>query len=205
MTTFNVAVSASADDGHENSSGTVNTTNTFSIIVDATNEWIGVRFQNVTVPSGATINSASLSFVPSSSGDEPNHPIYGNDVDNAAAFTAGATSDISTRTRTTATVTWSSTNLGATGTSLHSTPDLATIVQEIIDRAGWASGNAMAFMLQGSSDGTRDLEVYLYDNGSLIPELDIDYTAGGGADPEGSLIGGKLIRGGLLLHGVLGR
>ena len=27
----------------------------------------------------------------------------------------------------------------------------------------------------------------------------------GGADPEGSLIGGKLIRGGLLMHGVLGR
>jgi hypothetical protein len=28
---------------------------------------------------------------------------------------------------------------------------------------------------------------------------------GAGADPEGSLVGGKLIRGGLLLHGVLGR
>jgi hypothetical protein len=34
--------------------------------------------------------------------------------------------------------------------------------------------------------------------------LEVNYTAGGG-DPEGSLIGGKLIRGGLLLHGVLGR
>jgi len=30
----------------------------------------------------------------------------------------------------------------------------------------------------------------------------INYTAAGG-DPEGSLIGGKLIRGGLLRHGVL--
>jgi hypothetical protein len=30
-------------------------------------------------------------------------------------------------------------------------------------------------------------------------------AAGGGGDPEGSLIGGKLLRGGLLLHGVLGR
>ena len=34
-----------------------------------------------------------------------------------------------------------------------------------------------------------------------------DYKAAeaAGGDPEGSLIGGKLIRGGLLLHGVLGR
>lgn len=30
-------------------------------------------------------------------------------------------------------------------------------------------------------------------------------AAGGSADPEGSLIGGKLLRGGLLIHGVLGR
>jgi hypothetical protein len=35
---------------------------------------------------------------------------------------------------------------------------------------------------------------------------DFSITAIGGAtDPEGSLIGGKLLRGGLLLHGVLGR
>ena len=34
---------------------------------------------------------------------------------------------------------------------------------------------------------------------------DTQQTAGGGGDPEGSLIAGKLIRGGLLLHGVLGR
>lgn len=29
------------------------------------------------------------------------------------------------------------------------------------------------------------------------------FAAAGGGDPEGSLIGGKLIRGGLLKHGVL--
>lgn len=34
--------------------------------------------------------------------------------------------------------------------------------------------------------------------------IEIDYTESGG-DPEGSLIGGKLLRGGLLLHGVLTR
>jgi hypothetical protein len=35
------------------------------------------------------------------------------------------------------------------------------------------------------------------------PKLVVDYTAA--VDPEGSLVGGKLIRGGLLLHGVLTR
>lgn len=32
-----------------------------------------------------------------------------------------------------------------------------------------------------------------------------DYTPAAGGDPEGSLIGGKLLRGGLLTHGVLVR
>jgi hypothetical protein len=43
----------------------------------------------------------------------------------------------------------------------------------------------------------------LYAAGSGLPYSSWD--GGGGGDPEGSLIGGKLIRGGLLLHGVLGR
>ena len=36
----------------------------------------------------------------------------------------------------------------------------------------------------------------------LIKELTVSARVGGG-DPEGSLTGGKLIRGGLLRHGVL--
>ena len=38
------------------------------------------------------------------------------------------------------------------------TPDLKTIVQEIVNRAGWVSGNAMVFILDGSSGvGVRAL------------------------------------------------
>jgi cysteine-rich repeat protein len=38
------------------------------------------------------------------------------------------------------------------------TPDLSTIVQEIVDRPGWASGNAVAFIFTGS--GVRTAESY---------------------------------------------
>lgn len=179
MTTLNIPIAASADDAIEATPAAASVT-AASGLSDATNEWQGLRFVNVTIPSGATINTASVSVVIAvTSQDEPNHPIYGNDVDDAAAFSAIAGS-VSGRTQTTATVTWSSTDLGATGTSRHDSPDLSTIVQEIIDRGGWASGNAMAFMIQGSSDASRDFNFFFYDNGSLIPEFDADYTAGGG-------------------------
>lgn len=36
--------------------------------------------------------------------------------------------------------------------SLHVTPDLSPIIQELADRNGWASGNAMAFIVTGSGE-----------------------------------------------------
>jgi len=58
---------------------------------------------------------------------------------------------------------------------------------------GWAE--------QGD-DNTCNFEA-IEDAGTDPATLTVDYTAAG--DPEGSLVGGKLLRGGLLLHGVLGR
>ncbi len=181
MTTLNLEVDFSADDADEAGNGTVLITATSTNTVDATNEWIGLRFRGVTITGGSTINSATLSMVPfSSATDEPNHPIYCDDSDNAAAFSTSA-NNISSRARTTATVTWSSTNLGANGSTRFNAPDVAALVQEVIDRAGWASGNAIAFVIQGSADSTRDLAIVTFDGSAAnAAHLDIDYTAGAG-------------------------
>lgn len=36
------------------------------------------------------------------------------------------------------------------------TADIAPIMQEIVDRGGWTSGNAMAFIITGSGDRAAD-------------------------------------------------
>ena len=38
----------------------------------------------------------------------------------------------------------------------HQTPDLAAIVQEIVDRGGWASGHSMVFVVVGSGERTAE-------------------------------------------------
>ncbi len=53
------------------------------------------------------------------------------------------------------------------------TPDLTPIVQEIIGRSGWASGNAMAFIITGS--GHRTAKSYNGATGSA-PLLHVEYT-----------------------------
>jgi PKD repeat protein/RNA polymerase subunit RPABC4/transcription elongation factor Spt4 len=99
------------------------------------------RFQGVNVPQGAIIESAVLyvrAFADSGS-TTINYRIQGFDEDNAAAST-GKT-DWLDRPKTSASV---DVVLGAfVKDSLYSYYGLESIVQEIVDRAGWVSGNAL--------------------------------------------------------------
>lgn len=170
MSTFSAAIAAGSDDAQE-LSGTVNLTNVY---VNANNagQIIGLRFTGVTVPPGSTINNAYLTVnVTSSTYDDPNVSIRGNGDANPSTFTT-TTNDLSSRAKTTAAVSWSAANIGS-GT--ENTPDLSTIITEIIGISGWASGNAMAFYLTGNS-GTA-LRIDAYENGSGLAQLTIDYTA----------------------------
>ncbi len=72
-------------------------------------------------------------------------------------------------------------NTVAISTNNPKTPDIRDIIQEIIERDAWASGNAMAFMIDGS--GTR--RAVSYDsNSSAAPLLHVDYTDASGVDQE---------------------
>jgi hypothetical protein len=174
--TLDITIASGADDAQQSGTTVTVTGTTIGASLDATTEYVGLRFPGVTIPQGATITAAYLSVVPSStSEDEPNVTITGFDEDDTAAFTTGA-SNITNRAITTASVTWSSTNLGATGSSYHDSPSLTAVVQEIVDRGGWASGNAMGFRIRGGSGTTRDLTIEAYENaGANPPKLHIEY------------------------------
>ena len=172
MATWSGACGASADDANQN--GTAVSLTAVLQVFSAT-RYVGVRFPNVTVPQGATINSATLTVdVPSTSLDSPNGVTwYGELATNAAAFTTTA-SDITNRARTSATLVWSGSNIGTGDHNLTVT----SIAQEIVNQGGWASGNAMALLLYGV---TANLQITSYDTSTtLCARLAIDYTAGGG-------------------------
>lgn len=172
MTTLNLQVSASSDDAFENAVGTV-TTNGTTMVFNNAGYWIGYRFTNVTIPQGATINMATLSYyVTSTTRDDNEQDVYGNDVDDAATFTTAA-SNISSRTLTTAKTTVSADSVGVGFYAV----DVTAIVQEIIDRAGWASGNDLALLMDALTG--VNLAPDTYDNvAANAAKLDIDYSAG---------------------------
>lgn len=182
MPTVEYTVAASADDAIE-AAGTVSTATTTAGQIDATNEWIGARWQGVTIPDGATITAAWVELsVANAALDEPQHTIYFENADAPAAFTS-TTNDLSSRTRTTASVSWDNANLGAsTGVEAYfASPSLVSIIQELMAARSYASGRAMVCLIQGGADALRDLTCTFYDgNPSWAPKLHIEYTTGGG-------------------------
>jgi len=175
MTTLNLQVGASLDDASEDTGVSVATT-AVNIRNDTTYDWSGVRFQSVTIPAGSTINTAVPQInVAFTSNDDVNVNIYAEDADNAAAFSTGL-NDISNRTPTTATV---SRNATAVGTGWYSLPDVTALVQEVVDRAGWGSGNSLALLLETVTGSDLRYRAYDFAAGDAA-KLDIDYTPGGG-------------------------
>ncbi len=102
----------------------------------------GLRFSGVTVPQGALINGATLSGYVYGTNDDIYCTVFGHAVDNAPNFSTNAT--IKARSRTTASAAW---QVGNVAEPVWVDRDVTAIVQEIVDRAGWASGNALALLL----------------------------------------------------------
>ena len=178
MPTLNLQVAASSDDAFENNTGVVSIGFANLLVIDAVDKWHGYRFTNVTIPKDSPIASAILQLMPTSTSDMPNIAIRGQAIDDAPTFTTGA-NDISSRSLTTASVTWSSADLGADGLTFFSSPDISSVIQEIVNRAGWVSGNDLVILYNGGSDASRDFAVRGYDGTpAQAAKLDIVYAIG---------------------------
>jgi len=180
QSTLNLQVGVGLDDAKELDNDT--TFDNDSVIVRASSDtgaslrWnSGFRFTNVTIAQGDTIDAATMQVKPTSVfADDANTDIFANDVDNAANFSDEA--DVTSRTLTAASTSWVENTLG---TDFVTTPSILSVIQEIVDRASWASGNALVTMIRGKADIQKSLTLFSYDNSSAdAPKLDIDFTAG---------------------------
>lgn len=167
------------DDSYENS-GVANPAEEAGFVADADDEYVGFRWQGVVVPQGATILDARLSVVwgPFGGADNPLGTLYGEDADDAAVFSSGA-NDISARTATTATVAIDESGLDVDSHEFAEMADVTAIVQEIVSRAGWSSGNSLALIYQASATGSRDFACWVYDDDpARAAKLTISFATG---------------------------
>lgn len=197
ITTVTATVNQSSDDAEERSNGGISLTSSDLEMVDDIglghyNQVVGLRFSSLNVPAGAVITNAYIQFTcDETSSSSTNLTIAVEDEANAATF-ASTTNNITNRTTFGTTVTWNSipawNSTGASNAD-HRTPNLTALVQHVVNKGGWSTGNPIAFVLQGSGrriaesyDGTAPAQLVVeYQNGGLLSGT-LDVQIGSGSD-----------------------
>lgn len=169
---------------------------------NSNDEWSGaVRFTNVNIPQGSTITNATLSLRPNTTwcpgGITVRFHVSTEASDNAGALTSSSGDlNISNRPRSSADAgPWTQSCIN---TSTLETLNVTNIVQELINRVGWVSGNAMVILIDTHADTTQvEWQAYeSYDtNASEAPRLDITYDDGASSGPKVRIRSGIRIRG----------
>jgi len=167
-------IAAGSDDAHQIGTTVTLTGVTSTNDLDATTDWVGLRFDNFDESNGSTPKVYLAVRVGGSGTDEPDITIWCEDVDDSATFTTAA-SDISGRTRTTASVTFSVADLGVVAAKWILI-DISGPVHEVLARPGWSNNNAVSVIIQGSATATRDFNFRMSENSSPqdAPRLYVD-------------------------------
>lgn len=177
-------VAAGDDDGNENGIGALITdgeTVDIASRTDPSSQYYkagGFRYTDIAIPKGSNIDVAYQSVYFSTASD-PGTYIYGHDADDADDLNDNPhIISEAYRPRTSASAYWySESNLSL----WQDTPSLVSVIQEIIGRPGWSSGNAvMMLWIPITSENFKTCYVQAYEGTSALRnKIYIEWTEGG--------------------------
>ena len=158
-------VKADDDDGRtftveNNEKGYENENGGWAILQLSKSYSFGVRFTNVIIPQGAKIKKAyvELYSIGTPGHQHPNCRIYCDDVDDAVNFSTGVL-NISGRKYTSNYEIWNNT---VPYGEWVKPPLVTALIQEVINRSNWASGNSLAvlFVSEGLTGYSASFQNY---------------------------------------------
>lgn len=185
--TLDIALAQAGDEAEETvSSGAVQLGSDTRIEIGnkngTTNQIVAWHFPSVTIPNGSSIDAAYIQFhSDGASAGDLNLTIYAEASADAPAFT-GVNSELSDKVSTVATVSWSPAVWSGVEAGVDQrTSDLRSIMQELVDQAGWVSGSAVTILISAEV-GTEQRNVYPtassfedFGDNRYSPVLHIDY------------------------------
>lgn len=139
----------------------------------------GFNFPSCPIPQGATISSATLTI--NASHDETvsvNWTIAAMAADDAATWSSDLQPYDAYESKTTASVDWTPDNW--TAANWYQSPDISSIIQEIVNREGWVSENGISFIFYAkNSDETLNRRIRSYDgDNEKGAKLNVEYISG---------------------------
>lgn len=176
--TVNAQISVATDDADQDGLGSDTKLNNSPLNLGQ-NQYVGLRFVGHGLPDNAFILNASIRFTTESgqTGNSPSTRIVGEDADNAVTFVE-VTDDITDRATTSASVVWNIPNWPTGGVSAvpQQTPDLSAVVQEIVDRPGWTTGNPLVIIFEPNGGDAERLAWSFDGSAGDAAVLAIEYT-----------------------------
>ncbi len=136
----------------------------------------GMRFRGVKVPQGALIKSATLKIRSCSSGltGQLDGVLYAEAADNTEDFSWRKISQL-TKTGTSVPWAWGA-DAPWTASTWYESPNITGVVQEVVDRTGWKSDNAMVLVYWTNSYTGSDRKIWAYNgNAAHAAKLVITY------------------------------
>ncbi len=175
-------VSSGLDDAEEKHNGKMYLNSSdLELVRDGSNQVVGIRFRDISIPKGSRIVHAYVRFtVDEKTRERTSLRIYGEKSAQASHY-RNAKHDITDRAKTSHYAAWQPASWKKIGESgkKERTPDLASIVQEIVDQKGWKNGNPLAFIIEGSG---KRVAVSYEGNAQKAPLLQIEYLSGNTSD-----------------------
>jgi hypothetical protein len=154
-----------------------------STIFSLTSQIVGLRFQNIKIPTGAHIDSAFIQFhAEEDDGGAAWYRIYIENKIRSEEFKE-SNHNLSNRDLLETFVTWKPSDWKFIGQDQleQRTPDLSNQIQKIIDQEHWISNGSLSFIFRG----TGERSAYSYEGSSThAPELNLYYSIG--SDLRGS-------------------
>ncbi|WP_075343946.1 purple acid phosphatase family protein [Tenacibaculum agarivorans] len=192
--TLEVAIANGSDDVEERENGTIYANSSdlemvYDSYQDNGYQKVGLRFRGLNLPKNATITSAYLQFT----ADESNSSsaeleVSLHDSSNSPAFSNS--NNVSDRATFSSKVTWRpsawSSNQNGSG---QRTPNLKNMVQSLVNKSTWTSGNSVSFLIKGkgasltSTSAKRVADSY-EGGASKAARLIVTYSTDGGSTSD---------------------
>lgn len=179
--TLEIPIDTSNGDVEERSNGRIWPTQTnLDFMTDVTSSGsddqrgVGFRFTGLAIPRDATILDAYVQFqADKTTSVATSLAITGQAADNAPEFTTTKYS-LTSRPRTGAAVAWAPPAwTKGDRTAAQRTAQLAPVVEEVVGRPGWTSGNALVLIVEGTGERVAES----FDGLVSPPVLHVEYRA----------------------------
>ncbi|TFH13061.1 hypothetical protein E4H04_12660 [Candidatus Bathyarchaeota archaeon] len=180
---YTKAIYGGTSDGFVYSAGILSHGGSYDHLADSSSTYYDCRsyllFTGFSIPHGVPLLSATLNLrAKYTTTVYPTVTIEAEAADNPTRPASYA--DYNGRERGTVSVEWTPTQWNEP--TWYSSPDILNVVQEVVDREGWSSGNAIQIFVadpDGWGEIVNDINYFTYDyeEGSRAPKLSVTYLS----------------------------